>query len=711
MPVESEQIEPYLERILVSAEFARSERMVRFLQFIVRETLSSKGLEIKERTIGIEVFDRPADWDPKTDTIVRSEARRLRRKLESYYQSAGSADPFRIEIPKGGYVPEFQVVEPLSLDSPRSAVVAPAAPTRRASLTGAGALLGFAVCVALLGYALRSRDRGASDTFREVPFATAYGQEFSPSISPDGKSIAYVWDGDGSNFDIYVKPVEGGAPVRFTSDPAPDLHPAWSPDGKSIAFLRWASGSCDVILKPVHGGSERAVARIRTDMGNWTDSASPLLGSPGPEWTPDGKTLILSDQAAPEESRLIQVAVETGQVRELTKPAGRIHDFYPRVSPDGRSVAFARYFSHGLAEVFAMPLDTLRPAQLTSENRTIGGLSWTPDGRNIVFASDRQGSFQLWEIGPSGGKPRRLPSGTSSATDVAVAPSGDWLSYVSTTTNSNIWRAKLAGGSLETPERFIASSGRNHTPRYSPDGRQIVFVSDRSGSWEIWLCDAAGSRMRQLTHFQGPFLGGMSWSPDSKRFAFDARPSGHAAIFVQNIDGGEPSMLEKNAFEERVPSWSRDGKSIYFSSDRDGSIAIWKRSLADNSVKRIGRAPSFASAEALDGTAVYYQLMSGELIRAKPDGADSRSVSPEVWVSPSPNWALGRSGIYYTSQDTQSGFGIYLFSGEHTRLLWTSTRPVVMGTPSMSVSPDEEWLLFAEQDHSSSDIYIRKGRL
>jgi len=97
----SRSVDPYLEKVLTSAEFSRAKRMARFLRFVVEESLAGRGDELKERQIGIEVFDRPAHWDSKVDNIVRSEARRLRTKLEVYYDTAGKGDEVRISVPRG----------------------------------------------------------------------------------------------------------------------------------------------------------------------------------------------------------------------------------------------------------------------------------------------------------------------------------------------------------------------------------------------------------------------------------------------------------------------------------------------------------------------------------------------------------------------------------------------------------------------------------
>jgi TolB-like protein/tetratricopeptide (TPR) repeat protein len=97
-----------LEKILASESFARAERMSRFLRFVVHETLNGKGTQLKEYLIGVEVFDRDKSYDPRTDPVVRGEARRLRTKLMEYYEREGKDDPVRIQLPKGSYAAVFQ---------------------------------------------------------------------------------------------------------------------------------------------------------------------------------------------------------------------------------------------------------------------------------------------------------------------------------------------------------------------------------------------------------------------------------------------------------------------------------------------------------------------------------------------------------------------------------------------------------------------------
>src|SRR5580658_2579412 len=113
MPIsdlEPQAVRRHLDRALASANFARNERLSRFLRFLVERHLAGRDDELKESVIAMEVFGN-RDYDPKQDSIVRTEAGRLRARLAEYYVGQGSGDPVVFELPKGGYVPVFRKME------------------------------------------------------------------------------------------------------------------------------------------------------------------------------------------------------------------------------------------------------------------------------------------------------------------------------------------------------------------------------------------------------------------------------------------------------------------------------------------------------------------------------------------------------------------------------------------------------------------------
>src|SRR5579864_1515410 len=100
-----------LERVLSSTCFKRSEGLSRLLRFLVGHQLEGRASELKESLIGMEVYGRRPDYNPKLDSTVRSEVARLRARLSRYYSTEGNQDPLVIELPKGGYVPTFRQSE------------------------------------------------------------------------------------------------------------------------------------------------------------------------------------------------------------------------------------------------------------------------------------------------------------------------------------------------------------------------------------------------------------------------------------------------------------------------------------------------------------------------------------------------------------------------------------------------------------------------
>jgi TolB-like protein len=117
--IRERDVREHLEKILASEGFVNSERLCRFMRFTVEAKLRNEAGQLKEYLVGREVFDRKEEYDPRLDPIVRVEARRLRKRLQEYYDGPGSADPLRIELPRGGYAPEIQEAGKASRRFPR----------------------------------------------------------------------------------------------------------------------------------------------------------------------------------------------------------------------------------------------------------------------------------------------------------------------------------------------------------------------------------------------------------------------------------------------------------------------------------------------------------------------------------------------------------------------------------------------------------------
>jgi Tol biopolymer transport system component/DNA-binding winged helix-turn-helix (wHTH) protein len=407
-----------------------------------------------------------------------------------------------------------------------------------------------------------------------IPFTSFPGREIHPTFSPNGNQVAFVWNGEkGENLDLYVKLIGAGQPLRLTTDPAADTHPAWSPDGRFIAFFRQSTESSGFYIIPALGGPERKVA-------DTSPYRSPTSGS-SQYYSLDGKFLAVSDKSSQEEPLSIYlVSVDTGEKRKVTSPpVGTVGDAYPAFSPDGKTLAFIRSSSQATTDIYLLPMAGGEPRRLTFDNSSILGFAWSPHSRDIVFSSRRGSSiYNLWRIPITGGTPESLPTIGQNVISPAISRVGDRLACTQTLDDQNIWRLEInPTGKGGTPAGLIASTLGDNGPSYSPDGRKIVFASNRSGDFGIWVCDHDGTNLMQLVE-RGPHLTGTPrWSPDGRWIAFDSRSSdsgkeGNADIYVTGAEGGQPRRLTAEVSEDVAPSWSRDGKWVYFGSTRSGSI-------------------------------------------------------------------------------------------------------------------------------------------
>ncbi|HET6861827.1 MAG TPA: protein kinase, partial [Pyrinomonadaceae bacterium] len=464
--------------------------------------------------------------------------------------------------------------------------------------------------IAAAGFALytiigRNLSPKPQPELRTTPFTSFTGREQQPSFSPDGKQIAFSWNGDkGDNFDIYIKLVNSETrPLRLTTDPAEDIYPAWSPDGKEIAFVRHQGPQITIFTVPVLGGQERKLYSGTSAFYSLYEFGNAL------SWSPDGKYLAFSGQPGPRKPNgIFLLSLDTLGTRQITTPPeGFLGDSTPAFSPDGKLLAFVRGASSRDVEVYVMPAVGGEPTRLTFDNRSGRSLGWTGDSKSIVFSSWFYGGLLLWRINAGGGKPEQLNVGGEYASTLAVSRNGDELAYSQEFRDTNIWRIELNGATAKSSAtRLISSTRQDYSPQYSPDNKRIAFTSGRTGNNEIWMCDADGQNPVPLTSFGGPDVGSPRWSPDSQKIAVDSLAPGHRDIYVMAVDGGKPRRLTGDNFDNVRPSWSNDGNWIIFGSNRTGDWQLWKAPADGGEPVRITKQGGREGVESSDGKFIYY---------------------------------------------------------------------------------------------------------
>ncbi|MBL8207069.1 MAG: PD40 domain-containing protein [Blastocatellia bacterium] len=579
-------------------------------------------------------------------------------------------------------------------DAPQSASPPPSL-RRWFWIAGGFVLLGAIACLDYLLFAPRQLPLAR----RVVPLTSFPGLKQQPAFSPDGKQIAFVWNGEqGDNPDIYIRQTNAEGLLRLTNDPAADANPVWSPDGRYVAFLRAHAGGSGIYLAPALGGAERKLTDARTSW-YWQNL----------DWSPDGDYLIVADRSE-DRHGLLLITVASGERKQLTlPPTTNLADGYPKFSPDGKRVAFVRGTSFFVGDVYVTDMAGGTAQRLTHDDRWLTGLAWADDSREIVFSSNRGGLLSLWRVAAAGGAPQALPVAGEDAMFPAIAK--NQLAYTRWKTDSNLWR--IAGPNAteqeraKLPEKLIASTRDDALPQYSPDGQRIAFLSARSGYEEVWLAHSDGRNPIQLTALQGAPGGSPRWSPDGKRIVFDCRLEGHGDIFVINVEGGveggAAKRLTTEPSEDIVPSWSRDGRWIYFTSNRSSSQQIWKLPADGGTAMQVTQQGGFEAFESADGKTLYYQ--KDNAIWQFVDGAETRVIDGVEWGY----WAVTAQGLCFLNRKTTPQFTIELFdfaTQQVRRLANVEKDPNIISPPGFAVSPDGRWILYKRIDQHDNEIML-----
>ncbi len=293
--------------------------------------------------------------------------------------------------------------------------------------------------------ALGKRYRGTSDLLRVVAhrLSNEVIQHYTGLPGVALTRIAYVSQ-SGRAKEIHVMDYDGARSKRITGNGSINQSPTWSPDGREIAFMSYRSGMPELLILNSDGEQRKAFPQHGE------------LNS-APAWSPDGRTLAFSS-SRDGNAEIYLLRVADGGLTRLTRHEAI--DTSPAWSPDGREIAFTSDRS-GAPQIYTMGADGSNVQRLTFEFSYCDAPSWSPDGTRIAFTARVPGGFDIHVQTLSvqtGGLPQ--------------------------------------GGTLR---RLTENTGINECPRWSPDGRHLVFASDRTGSSDIYTMDADGTHVRRLT--------------------------------------------------------------------------------------------------------------------------------------------------------------------------------------------------------------------
>jgi Tol biopolymer transport system component len=407
------------------------------------------------------------------------------------------------------------------------------------------------------------------------------GLDIFPAISPDGNSIAYSSDHQGS-FEIYVKSfTPGSREVQLTSDGGQNFEAAWSPDGKMIAYYSKARGGVWVVS--AQGGN----AKQLTEFGSY------------PAWSPDGMFVAFQSSGISADlgsmgsgalwnTTLWTVPSQGGEAKQITQagnpPGGHGN---PSWSPDGRRLTFTTY-DPAKTEVWSVSVagDDLK--------RIVEGIDsiYSPDGKYIYFASSGLSKIQISATDEPLSEPVQIATaGTARLKRLSISADGKKISYGALMLKSNLWMIPLSPRTNEATGPAVAltrdTSHRNTYPAISPDGSKIAYHVVRAGSkLDILIMDADGKNQTQLTTDPANDFRA-SWFPDGEQVAFTSDRQGKDKIWAINIKSGRERLLFDPDQDISFPQISPDGKQIVFNSRKDGTTNLWLAQIESGEVKQL----------------------------------------------------------------------------------------------------------------------------
>lgn len=572
------------------------------------------------------------------------------------------------------------------------------------SVTAAGVLV---LVVTTIGWLVsRSLTR---DTFppKVVPLTTYPGFELSPSFSPDGSEIAFSWGRDhNSNYDIYIKQFGVERPFQLTKHPAHEFSPAWSPKGPDIAFLRLLDSRVQLLLIPQRGGPEELLAEFYG--AGEVSQLQALL-----RWTPNGEWLVTAGMSTEvEPSSIYLVSASTREKRQLTWPGKGQADKSPAVSPDGRLLAFSRASANHRSELHLLHLSAdMRPIgsaiKLPSADKENHHPAWTADGNEIIFAAGSFWNESLWRMKPSpSARPRWIGVSGGSNRQPTISRSGNRLAFARVQGNRDVWRVSLSPKSGKAPskDRFLSSSQDEDNPDYSPTGERIAFISERSGSPEIWLCNADGAQPIPLTSFEGPKVTWPKWSPTGEAIVFYSEIDGNPEVYTIDVQTRVIKRLTSHPAWDGNPQWSRDGRWIYFRSNREGAFGSWKvPAEGGDAVLMSGPSSIEVPIESPDGEYLYF-LRKDTAWRVPAEGGEEVLVAEHVFHRGS--LAVFDDGVYFVGSADEEGTHPIRFKDFVTGRVETLARTDGEAFWVLTVSPDRGTLLYTEMSEAGGDLML-----
>jgi Tol biopolymer transport system component len=551
---------------------------------------------------------------------------------------------------------------------------------------------------------------------------TYSGSDSDPAASPDGRIVAFTSWRDGTAR-IWVKQLAGGGEAPLTS--GPDGRARFSPDGASLLFIRDLGTKQALYRIGLVGGEPRAI----------------LDDCTAADWSPDGRQIAFlrgGTGDATQHARLEVLDLASGRETLLADEGKRIvHS--PRWSPDGRWIAYSSGSYAGSDwQVRAAQPASGRKKEICalSPGYQIGGISWAGDGEAIFFVQSPNLMGDVSGMGsrvirgdPGSGRRRTLfwsdglvwtTSSVSEVTPTDVLSQGR-LVFSRRQRRQNLREIAIREGALSTGTVLAEGSAIDRQPVYSPDGKRILFSSNRSGNLDLWTLERQSGAVRQLTDDPAQDWD-PAWTPDGKQIVWSSdRATGHLEVWIANADGSGARQVTHDGVSAQNPTTTPDGRWIVYWSGDPAKLGVWKIHPDGSGATRVQTGYPTTPETSPDGRYFLYVDQGGGLSLRNTihvfEVESGKQVSFTIEVrytigAPAIIWGRARwsrdgKRIYFVGENEKGLSGIYVQDFAPGRDTAATRRPVAgfsreWVSESFGLSPDGASLvLSASQDTAS----------
>jgi Tol biopolymer transport system component len=378
----------------------------------------------------------------------------------------------------------------------------------------------------------------------------------------------------------------------------------------------------------------------------------------------------------------------------------------PAFSHNGEHLAYWCFRSPDEAVLYSLPLAGGKARMVASLLGFPSGLTWSADDKELIYAISDGFTSELGEVIVANGLVKR-PDFAKNADLPTASSRGDKLAFSSLSYDIlNIWRRDLLHPDAPAVE-LIPSTRAQYDPQYSPDGKRIAFVSERTGMQGVWVSNDDGSNMVQISNPHNA-SGSPQWSPDGKKLAFDSHPLDRWEIYIADVTEGNPRKLVTNISSIYRPHWSRDGRWIYFRSYETGRTGIYRCPASGGDAIALSKdIDGDTPQESFDGRTVYFASHQGHsrlkrtLLPPQP-GTESE-VEGLPRLRSSRIWTLSPGGIYFVPAEAPKSLRFFDFASKKIRPIFEADKYFGSG---LSVSPDGRWVLYSQAGDENSDIML-----